>query len=74
MRADISTIATISATSCRSGSTSASGSISSCPIRDETNDNRFDQNSGFSTADDFARYLIDCFDLLYEEGAERPRS
>lgn len=43
------------------------------PFSFETNDNRFDQNNGFSTADDFARYLIDCFDLLYEEGAEIPK-
>jgi allantoinase len=43
------------------------------PYSYETNDNRFDQNSGFSTADDFARYLIDCFDLMYEEGAETPK-
>ena len=27
-------------------------------------------HKGFSTADDFATYLTDCFDLLYEEGAE----
>lgn len=43
------------------------------PYSFETNDNRFDQNSGFSTADDFARYLIDCFDLLYEEGQDQPK-
>jgi peptidoglycan/xylan/chitin deacetylase (PgdA/CDA1 family) len=43
------------------------------PYSYETNDNRFDQNSGFSTADAFARYLIDCFDLMYEEGAETPK-
>jgi allantoinase len=43
------------------------------PFSFETNDNRFDQNNGFSTADEFARYLIDCFDLLYEEGAELPK-
>jgi peptidoglycan/xylan/chitin deacetylase (PgdA/CDA1 family) len=43
------------------------------PYSFETNDNRFDQNLGFSTADDFARYFIDCFDLLYSEGAERPK-
>ena len=44
------------------------------PFSFETNDNRFDQNNGFSTADDFATYLNDCFDLLYEEGAEFQRS
>ena len=43
------------------------------PYSLETNDNRFDRNSGFSTADDFARYMIDCFDLMYEEGAEHPK-
>jgi peptidoglycan/xylan/chitin deacetylase (PgdA/CDA1 family) len=43
------------------------------PYSLETNDNRFDSNTGFSTADDFAQYMIDCFDLLYEEGAERPK-
>jgi peptidoglycan/xylan/chitin deacetylase (PgdA/CDA1 family) len=43
------------------------------PYSYETNDNRFDQNNGFSTADEFARYMIDCFDLLYEEGAAAPK-
>ena len=43
------------------------------PYSLETNDNRFDRNTGFSTADEFAQYMIDCFDLLYEEGAERPK-
>ena len=43
------------------------------PYSFETNDNRFDQNHGFSTGDDFARYMIDCFDTLYEEGAARPK-
>src|SRR6516164_2957837 len=43
------------------------------PFSFETNDNRFDQNNGFSTADDFATYLNDCFDFLYEEGAEAPK-
>ena len=43
------------------------------PFSFETNDNRFDQNNGFSTADDFATYLNDCFDLLYEEGAENSK-
>ena len=42
------------------------------PTSYETNDNRFDCNSGFRTADGFARYMMDAFDLLYEEGAERP--
>jgi len=43
------------------------------PYSFETNDNRFDRNTGFSTGDDFARYMIDCFDVLYAEGARRPR-
>jgi peptidoglycan/xylan/chitin deacetylase (PgdA/CDA1 family) len=43
------------------------------PYSFETNDNRFDQNRGFSTGDDFARYMIDCFDTLYAEGEERPK-
>jgi len=43
------------------------------PTSYETNDNRFDRNSGFRTADGFARYMTDCFDLLYEEGAEQPK-
>jgi peptidoglycan/xylan/chitin deacetylase (PgdA/CDA1 family) len=43
------------------------------PYSYETNDNRFDRNTGFSTAQEFAQYMIDCFDLLYEEGAERPK-
>lgn len=43
------------------------------PYSFETNDNRFDQNLGFSTGDDFARYMIDCFETLYAEGADRPK-
>lgn len=43
------------------------------PYSFETNDNRFDQNHGFSCADDFARTMIDTFDVLYAEGAHRPR-
>jgi peptidoglycan/xylan/chitin deacetylase (PgdA/CDA1 family) len=43
------------------------------PYSYETNDNRFDRNSGFSHSDDFARYFIDCFELLYEEGAQTPK-
>ncbi len=42
------------------------------PYSYETNDNRYDHN-GFGTAADFARYMIDCFDMLYAEGAERPK-
>jgi allantoinase len=40
------------------------------PSSFETNDNRFDRNLGLRTADGFARCMMDCFDLLCEEGAE----
>src|SRR5262249_39247705 len=43
------------------------------PYSLETNDNRFDRNTGFGSADDFARYMIDTFDLLYQEGADAPK-
>ncbi len=43
------------------------------PYSFETNDNRFDGNSGFSTGGDFATYMIDCFDVMYAEGARTPR-
>lgn len=43
------------------------------PYSFETNDNRFDGNAGFSTADDYFRYMRDAFDMLYAEGAEEPR-
>jgi peptidoglycan/xylan/chitin deacetylase (PgdA/CDA1 family) len=43
------------------------------PYSFETNDNRFDQNRGFPTGDDFARYMIDSFETLYAEGAEHPK-
>lgn len=43
------------------------------PYSYETNDNRFNENRGFSTAADFTQYMVDCFDLLYEEGANSPR-
>jgi peptidoglycan/xylan/chitin deacetylase (PgdA/CDA1 family) len=43
------------------------------PYSYETNDNRFNENTGFSTADDFFHYMKDCFDLLYSEGAEHPK-
>jgi peptidoglycan/xylan/chitin deacetylase (PgdA/CDA1 family) len=38
------------------------------PYSFETNDNRFDQNFGFSTAADFYTYMRDAFDVLYREG------
>jgi allantoinase len=43
------------------------------PYSYETNDNRFDGNVGFSTADDYFLYMHDTFDLLYTEGADEPR-
>jgi allantoinase len=39
------------------------------PYSYEANDNRFNENSGFSTSDDFFRYMCDAFDLLYREGS-----
>jgi allantoinase len=38
------------------------------PYSYEANDNRFNENSGFSTADDFLTYMRDAFDVLYREG------
>ena len=38
------------------------------PYSYETNDNRFNENSGFSTGDDFFNYMRDAFDVLYREG------
>jgi peptidoglycan/xylan/chitin deacetylase (PgdA/CDA1 family) len=40
------------------------------PYSYETNDNRFNENSGFSTGDDFFTYMRDAFDLLYREGSD----
>ena len=39
------------------------------PYSYETNDNRFNENSGFATGADFFEYLRDAFDLLRREGA-----
>lgn len=38
------------------------------PYSYETNDNRFDSNGGFATADDFYVYMRDAFDMMLEEG------
>ncbi|MCX8997014.1 polysaccharide deacetylase family protein [Rhizobiaceae bacterium BDR2-2] len=38
------------------------------PYSYESNDNRFNENSGFSTADHFFQYMRDAFDTLYREG------
>ncbi len=43
------------------------------PYSLETNDNRFDANSGFSTAGDFFHYMKDSFDVLYAEGETEPK-
>jgi hypothetical protein len=34
---------------------------------------RFQRGGGFIFGDDFARYCIDAFDRLHEEGADAPR-
>lgn len=38
------------------------------PYSYECNDNRFNSNSGFSTADDFFTYIRDAFDMMLDEG------
>jgi allantoinase len=38
------------------------------PYSYEANDNRFNENSGFSTGDDFVTYMRDAFDVLRREG------
>jgi peptidoglycan/xylan/chitin deacetylase (PgdA/CDA1 family) len=38
------------------------------PYSYEANDNRFNENSGFSTSEQFFEYMRDAFDLLYAEG------
>ena len=43
------------------------------PYSYETNDNRFNGNSGFATADQFFAYHRDAFDLLYDEGETAPK-
>jgi peptidoglycan/xylan/chitin deacetylase (PgdA/CDA1 family) len=43
------------------------------PYAFDTNDMRFYNGGGFVFADDFARYCIDAFDRLYNEGAAVPR-
>jgi peptidoglycan/xylan/chitin deacetylase (PgdA/CDA1 family) len=43
------------------------------PYSYETNDNRFNENAGFATADDYVRYMSDTFDVLYAEGADEPK-
>jgi putative urate catabolism protein len=43
------------------------------PYSYETNDNRFNENSGFATAEQFFIYMRDAFDVLYREGATSPK-
>lgn len=43
------------------------------PYAFDTNDMRFHNGGGFVFAGDFARYCIDAFDRLFQEGAEAPR-
>lgn len=43
------------------------------PYSFDTNDMRFTRQGGFVFGDDFARYCIDAFERLYEEGANAPR-
>jgi len=43
------------------------------PYSYETNDNRFDGNVAFATAQDFFTYMKDTFDVLYREGESEPR-
>jgi hypothetical protein len=43
------------------------------PYSYETNDNRFDSNTGFTTDDDFFGDMKDTLDVMYEEGAGEPR-
>ena len=43
------------------------------PYTLDTNDMRFATAQGFHTGDQFADYLIDAFDTLYEEGATAPK-
>ena len=43
------------------------------PYTLDTNDMRFATAQGFHNADQFARYLIDAFDVLYAEGAIAPK-
>jgi len=38
------------------------------PYSYETNDNRFNENSGFATAGQFFEYMRDAFDVMYREG------
>ena len=43
------------------------------PYAFDTNDMRFQPGAGFIHADDFARYCIDAFDRLWDEGSDAPK-
>jgi peptidoglycan/xylan/chitin deacetylase (PgdA/CDA1 family) len=43
------------------------------PYTLDANDMRFVSPSGFAEGEQFFRYLRDTFDVLYAEGADRPR-
>jgi allantoinase len=43
------------------------------PYSYETNDNRFNENTGFATAEQFFVYMRDAFDTLYREGESSPK-
>jgi len=43
------------------------------PYALDANDMRFTSSPGFNSGDDFFAYLRDSFDVLYAEGAERPK-
>ena len=43
------------------------------PYTLDCNDMRFATSQGFNTAEHFLTYLTDAFDVLYAEGAERPK-
>ena len=43
------------------------------PYTLDANDMRFASSQGFGTGEEFLSYLRDSFDVLYAEGAERPR-
>ncbi len=43
------------------------------PYTLDNNDMKFGTPQGFSTGEDFFAYLRDAFDVLYEEGADRPK-
>ena len=61
-------------TNCPTGCASQEGPHLVIPYSYETNDNRFNENSGFSTAEHFFAYMRDAFDLLYARASGARRS